>query len=369
MGMTDDLWRFHRDASLEVLRQMDPADPRHKAIPLPYCNAFCLDDTNSNPSPRSSRFGYPSQTFQVTSRKDGNVYCLRRFDGVKSVNPKIAAAVVDQWATLEATAGLVTLHHCFVAQRAVFFVHHYIAGATRLYDRLMLGSGGAGMVVLTESILWSAICQLVATIRKVHMHHLAIRILDSRHVLVQMDATMKFICYINGCGVADALEWESRKSLDVLQMEDVRQLGRLILSMAAGTEITVNTDTNTLANCERYCLQTYSRELHNLAMTLIRSPTPPSIIDVSRALVGRLWDELDHTQLSMQRTEHALASEYESGRALRLLLKLGFVNERPEFGPNRRWAQSGDCYVLTLFRDYGEEILFLSDSVLNPATA
>jgi PAB-dependent poly(A)-specific ribonuclease subunit 3 len=34
-------------------------------------------------------------------------------------------------------------------------------------------------------------------------------------------------------------------------------------------------------------------------------------------------------------------------------LKLGFINERPELGPNRSWAQSGDCYVLTLFRDYG----------------
>jgi PAB-dependent poly(A)-specific ribonuclease subunit 3 len=167
-----------------------------------------------------------------------------------------------------------------------------------------------------------------------------------------MDA-MKLRFYVNATGIVDALEFEARKSLEVLQMEDIRQLGRLILSMATNTEITASTDAQSFANCERYFLQTYSRELHNLSLTLIRSPSPPNIVEVSRALSGRLWDEWDHTQMSLQRTERALSSEYESGRALRLLLKLGFVNERPEFGPNRRWAQSGDCYVLTLFRDYG----------------
>ena len=33
-------------------------------------------------------------------------------------------------------------------------------------------------------------------------------------------------------------------------------------------------------------------------------------------------------------------------------LKLAFINERPEFGVDPRWSESGDCYVLKLFRDY-----------------
>jgi PAB-dependent poly(A)-specific ribonuclease subunit 3 len=252
---------------------------------------------------------------------------------------------MDQWAGLE-HPGVVTLHQCFVAQRAVFFVHSYIPGVVRLQDRL-------GTMALSEAILWSAICQWVSVVRRVHQANLAVRTLDVRHTLVQMDS-LRLRFYVNCVGVSDALEWESRKSLESLQMEDIRQLGRLILSLATGTEITPATDANTMANCERYCMQSYSRELHNLALTLIRSPTPPSVVDVSRALAGRVWDEWDHTSLSLHRTERALGAEYESGRILRLLLKLGFVNERPEFGPNRRWAQSGDCYVLTLFRDYGE---------------
>jgi Pan3 Pseudokinase domain len=90
-------------------------------------------------------------------------------------------------------------------------------------------------------------------------------------------------------------------------------------------------------------------------MTLIMSqPRPPSIQDISRAIAAaRTFDEQDAAYRAYDRTERALAGEYESGRAFRLLLKLGFINERPELGPNRRWTQSGDCYVLTLFRDYG----------------
>lgn len=350
LGMADDLWRRYRQWQLEGIRQMESTDPRHKAIPPPYCNAWPLDYEQL---PRSS-FGYPCATFQVVSREDGYLYCLRRFDNVKSVNPKIAASVMEQWSGME-HPNLVTLHACFVSQRAVFFVHQYIPGVVRMRDRLL---GGA----VTEAVLWSAICQWTSVIRRIHQAKMAVRALDARHVLLQMDS-VRLRWYINCVGVSDALEFESRKKLDVLRMEDIRQLGRLILSLATGTEITASTDSHTLANCERFCRQTYSQELHNLAMTLIRSPSPPSIMDVSRALAGRVWDELDHTALSLDRTERALGAEFESGRMMRLLLKLGFINERPEFGPNRRWAQSGDCYILTLFRDY---VFHQADGAGNP---
>jgi len=350
LGMSDDLWRHHRELARELARQMDPLDPRHKAVPAPYCHAYCLDDTRSS-------YGYPSHTFQVISREDGNMYCLRRYDGVKgaAASPKVAASVYEQWAGIMNSehSGLVQLHNLFVAQRALFFVYQLIPGAVRLRDRL----GG-----FSEQMLWSAICQLCSVVRRVHQAGLAVRTLDLKHVLVKSDS-MQLQLTVNCVGVPDCLEFEARKPLEALQMEDIRMLGRLILSMATGTEITPSVDANTIANCERYCLQTYSRELHNLAMTLIRSPTPPNILDVSRALAGRVWDEFDNSQLILQHSQRALGAEYESGRALRLLLKLGFVNERPEFGPNRRWAQSGDCYVLTLFRDY---VFHQADGAGNP---
>lgn len=46
-------------------------------------------------------------------------------------------------------------------------------------------------------------------------------------------------------------------------------------------------------------------------------------------------------------------SEYDNGRLLRLLLKLGTLNERPDQGGGTgEWAETGERYILKLFRDY-----------------
>eukprot|EP00529_Nitzschia_sp_RCC80_P015469 CAMPEP_0113467460 /NCGR_PEP_ID=MMETSP0014_2-20120614/14825_1 /TAXON_ID=2857 /ORGANISM="Nitzschia sp." /LENGTH=693 /DNA_ID=CAMNT_0000359767 /DNA_START=1563 /DNA_END=3644 /DNA_ORIENTATION=- /assembly_acc=CAM_ASM_000159 len=352
LGLSDDQWRYFRELAHEQTRQLDPSDPRHKAIPVPYSNAWCLD--GPNPTNQRSSFGYHCSTFQVVNRDDGFLYCLRRFDNVRSVSPKIASTVLERWASLE-HPGIATLHSLFVAQRAVFFVHQYIPGTQNMLQI-------CNPPTLSEAVIWSAVCQMVTIIRRVHGARLALRTMDLRHTMVQMDS-MRLRVYLNAVGIVDALEFETRRTIQELQAEDMRCLGRWVLGIAAGADITASTDSQVLANCERYCMQNYSRELRHFIMTLIRSQNPPSIIDVSRVLSGRLMDELDTTQLSLLRTEKSLAGEYESGRALRLLLKLGFVNERPENGANGRWSESGDFYVLKLFRDY---VFHQTDGAGNP---
>lgn len=352
MGITDDLWRYFRDMSLENMRQMDPFDPLHKAIPLPYCNGYCLDAPHQRGRGRSAFFGYPSATFQVVNREDGYLYCLKRFDNVRSVSPKIALSVSDQWnncTDIQEHPGIVPFYQCFVAQRAVFFVHQYIPKSHSLKD--LVDSGAS----LSENILWSCVTQLVSAIRTIHKNNLAVRCLRLRYVLSTTDSTNRRLRLRLGClGIVDALEFESRKNTEELQCEDIRDLGRLMLSLATGTEITALTEASIVGRCESFMVQAYSREFQNLTMTLINSkPRPPSILDISQAIHQQCFDEQDDAYRSLDRMERLLASEYESGRALRLLLKLGFINERPEYGPNRRWAHSGDCYVLTLFRDYG----------------
>ena len=73
--------------------------------------------------------------------------------------------------------------------------------------------------------------------------------------------------------------------------------------------------------------------------------------------------------------EGELGRELENGRLVRLMSKLGFINERPEyvlspgsylraddvltsnihnirFDLDPRWSETGDRYLLKLFRDY-----------------
>lgn len=355
LGVSDELWRHYRQVSLESMREMDPSDPRHKAIPPPFSNAFQLDEVST----RRSSFGYPTAVFKCLNQEDGHLYCLRRVDNVRSVSYKIASAVTDRWnqgAILKSGLspvehpGVVRFYRCFVSNRAVFFLHQYIPGARTLFERFT-----STRVPMPEPLLWSCIVQLVAAIRAVHAGNLACRVLQLNHVLCTTEDVDRIRLQINCLGVVDALEFESRKQVGELQLQDMRDLGRLILSLASGTEITRNSDNETMRRCDVYVGQNYSREIHNLAFSLVApNANVPLIHDVCRAISGRVFDEMDLSRVAADKTETALAAEYESGRALRLLLKMGFVNERPEFGMNRRWTESGDCYVLMLFRDYGK---------------
>ncbi|KAF3913197.1 hypothetical protein AA313_de0206168 [Arthrobotrys entomopaga] len=50
--------------------------------------------------------------------------------------------------------------------------------------------------------------------------------------------------------------------------------------------------------------------------------------------------------------ESQLSKELENGRLVRLLCKFGFINERPEFAHDHKWSETGDRYLIMLFRDY-----------------
>jgi PAB-dependent poly(A)-specific ribonuclease subunit 3 len=63
-------------------------------------------------------------------------------------------------------------------------------------------------------------------------------------------------------------------------------------------------------------------------------------------------ESVEAERAANDRLESELAKELENGRLLRLLVKLGFVNERPDGDMDTEWAETGDRYILKLFRDY-----------------
>jgi PAB-dependent poly(A)-specific ribonuclease subunit 3 len=50
--------------------------------------------------------------------------------------------------------------------------------------------------------------------------------------------------------------------------------------------------------------------------------------------------------------ESQLQKELDNGRLFRLVVKLGMINERPEFAQDPSWSETGDRYLLKLLRDY-----------------
>jgi PAB-dependent poly(A)-specific ribonuclease subunit 3 len=63
-------------------------------------------------------------------------------------------------------------------------------------------------------------------------------------------------------------------------------------------------------------------------------------------------EELDMMSAFGNGMQAELSKEFDNGRMMRLLVKLGFVNERPEVDGDTHWSETGDRYLLKLFRDF-----------------
>ncbi|KZV92634.1 hypothetical protein EXIGLDRAFT_71005 [Exidia glandulosa HHB12029] len=97
----------------------------------------------------------------------------------------------------------------------------------------------------------------------------------------------------------------------------------------------------------------YSPDLKTLAIYLYSKNAFKSISHVFDMLgPARLLQEIDNAQDYADQLESDMMSELENGRLVRLLCKFGFINERPEFDMDPRWAETGERYPIKLFRDY-----------------
>jgi len=408
------LWKLYRQRNILATQAMPPDDNRYLALPPNFAHGYCLDSSSSTTrSSTRSSFGYPTATYKVVSLDDGRIYCLRRIDNVKCVNNSIALAISQAWnsATFQKESdiddhhyetmqgqrhsriqpndgkhhavvqhpGIVRLYKCWFhsQNRAVFFLHEYYAGAVTLAEWVQLRQDSHS--IMPEYILWNILTQLVSAVRAVHKGNLACRTLELNHILVTPDlsngiradapldpksqfilplATKRIRVRINCIGVVDALEYEARKSLIDLQRKDLRDLGHVILSLATGCPKFI--EPSILIQYEGFMRQHYSSKLCDYTMALMKldfAPVP-TIDPVCRWLTNHSFDEMDAYHAIADTMDETLATEFESSRVLRLMLKLAFINERPEFGVDPRWSESGDNYILKLFRDYGRYQIF-----------
>ncbi|XP_053624955.1 PAN2-PAN3 deadenylation complex subunit PAN3 isoform X2 [Plodia interpunctella] len=196
--------------------------------------------------------------------------------------------------------------------------------------------------LLPEAVLWSLLVQLTAALRAIHTAGLACRTLDPTKVVM------------NGCrvriawsGCADALHTNAN-DVGQAQQEDLTALGRLALALACRT---IHCD-NLSASMDLVS-RTYSADLKNLILYLLSSSTTRrSVTDLMPMIGARFYTQVEALERRADAFEDQLAREIDNGRLLRILIKLGVVNERPELNMDASWSETGDRYMLKLFRDY-----------------
>ncbi len=62
--------------------------------------------------------------------------------------------------------------------------------------------------------------------------------------------------------------------------------------------------------------------------------------------------QIENLHLQNDEIMNELSKETENGRLVRILVKLGMMNERPDDDMDPSWSETGDRYLLKLFRDF-----------------
>ncbi|KAI5921752.1 hypothetical protein F4810DRAFT_321025 [Camillea tinctor] len=334
----------------EAARQVLASQPGVQLPSLQQYHSLVPLDTKLRNS--TSSFGLSSWVWKATSRKNGNIYCLRRIEGIRLTNEE-AIKAVNSWKKI-IHPNIVTTVEAFTTREfndsSLIFVHNYHPLSKTLAEHhFPVGNNRFGRPApVPEKVLWGYLVQLSSALKAIHKAKLAARCIDINKVIL----TDKNHIRLGACSILDVLHFDTHRPVEDLQQEDFFHLGRLILSIAANTPLRNNADLRfPLDQLDR----TYSPELKE-RITWLLSPPPAIAVKTADQLVYDLASHVDDMFVAVSNAQdetlNHLGRELENGRLVRLMAKLGTINERPEFDGDPNWSETDQRYTLKLFRDY-----------------
>ncbi len=198
--------------------------------------------------------------------------------------------------------------------------------------------------MIPEAVIWSVFSQVVAGIRHVHRAGLGCRVINVNRII--FTGHNRFM--LSGVGIIDVLEYESKKSVLELQREDLIGLGHVLMQLCCKT---LSATVNARKSID-FIGAHYSDDLKNLVMYLLSSTTTINEVCSLPSIALRIMDDLDRMYSLSQSLDSELEKECENGRMLRLVFKLESITERSSLLMDTSWADTGNRYLIKLFRDY-----------------
>lgn len=328
----------------------------------------------------STSLVYVTSCYKAINVKDGLTYCLRRVQGFKLTNTK-CMNVIDNWKKMS-HSNVVGFREVFTTKafgdNSIIFVYDYHPKATTLLHKHFNGDtsvsangfsapsmrsfgGGAALAsqrpaaaaaggnFLPENLIWSYVVQLSNALRTIHAAGLAYQLVDLSKILLTDKSRLRLNCV----GVKDVLTTQtssaSQPNIAQLQQQDLTAFGKLVLALACNSLTAAQPDQMKFSM--EIIARTYSVDLQNLIMCMLGQRLH-SINDIMPMIGARFYVQLDQAQMYCDVLDHELSKEVECGRLFRLMCKLGSVNERPEYAMDPAWSETGDRYMLKLYRDY-----------------
>ncbi|XP_077480481.1 PAN2-PAN3 deadenylation complex subunit PAN3 [Stigmatopora argus] len=372
--MADELRQELINRHLITMAQIDHSE--NTDVPSEVDSYHSLFPLEALPPPnrmqKTSNFSYITSCYKAVNSKDDLPYCLRRIHGFRLVNTK-CMMLVDMWKKIQ-HSNSVTLREVFTTKafgdHSLVFSYDFHAGAETMFSRHFNDPGADSFFtkrkwgqhegppprqhagLLPESLIWAYIVQLSSALRTIHTAGLACRVMDPSKIII----TGKTRLRVNCVGVLDVLTFDNSQSnhlalMPQYQQADLVLLGKVVLALACNSPAGIQREN--LQKAMELVSINYSSDLKNLILYLLTEQSRlRSVNDIMPMIGARFYTQLDASQMRNDVIEEDLAKEVQNGRLFRLLAKLGTINERPEFQKDPTWSETGDRYLLKLFRDH-----------------
>lgn len=353
----------------------------------------------------SNVFGFVTSVYRAININTNQTVCLRRVHSYQPAgqNQKSLLWLIDGWKKIQCPT-MVRLLQVFTTKdfgdNSIVFVYQYFPQANTFMlqyfnDPQALGVGGGPNSIygfsatnrpysqqhailknrlLPENLLWHYIIQISLSIRQIHSFGFAYRVLDPTKILIttpipkgppsQLPPSQYPRVRLNTCGIFDIiahdLEIQNRTSnlkefYQPHQSDDLVSFGQLLLALA----------TNSLANAQRSNWETaleqitraYTPDLKALILSLLYiKPQQPgtrrTINDIMPMIGARFYVQLSLSYDALDNAQAEVEREALNGKLFRILVKLSMINDRPELRMDPTWSETGDRYMLKLFREY-----------------
>ncbi|VDM57166.1 unnamed protein product [Angiostrongylus costaricensis] len=285
--------------------------------------------------------------YKAISVRDGVTYCIRRLHGTFRISCPKQLQPLETWKKL-VHVNVVQLREVIVNCKAFGDNCEFVSLCFEFPQFQLPGFSstqlqqGAGVV---EWLLWSYVIQLSSALRAVHANGLASRCVDLSKILVHGKSKILLNCG----GVADLLTPDTQ--VQQLQLEDLHAFGRVLLALATGSAFSARRDL--VQQSMSYVSSHYSSDMKNLISYLLSpQPTRKSINEIMPMIGARFYSQLESAQIRNDILENELSKELENGRLFRILSKINTIVERPEHNMDPSWSETGDRFLIKLFRDY-----------------
>lgn len=335
------------------------------------------------------------QVYKALHGGDGEPAALLRVVGMPPASSSQIVRAAESWRRIR-HSGIASLKEVFSSTAFnprinEIFIAYNFPGRARPFHAVFLANNAANRAPapLPEDALWALATQLIAQVAEIHKHGLSVRgALDASAVLV----IGRNRCRLFGVGLNDMFDplgadhVPSRNSMAMnmnsasagngtqgthgingrtkfLQKQDLANLGNLLLLLALRSNIGAVRGSNLLLG-QAHSLDVlrratpYSQMFMKTVELLVDGGTAGSektIIDVVQHASPRILTELGNVWGHSDNLTNLLFDEFENSRMLRLISLICFVTERNGDDTHQgggAWSETGDRYVVKLFRDY-----------------